>query len=361
MADFYPLTVTGIHHDTKDAVVVSLTPRAQDSAAFDFRPGQYLTFRRDFDGVELRRSYSICATRAEGLRVGIKRVAGGAFSSFAKTELAVGDVVEAMAPQGRFTAPDDLDADNGAHYLFFAGGSGITPVLSIIKTLLEGSDTARATLIYGNRDTASIMFRSELGDLKDRFLTRLSVLHIFDGEEGEIPLFSGRVDADKCAALFDGPWVQVAGTQAAYICGPQPMMEAVAEALQNAGMARDAIHFELFASDQPGRAARQAVADAAREAGDMVRATVIIDGQSRSFQMPRQGQTLLEAAQDNGIDAPYSCKAGVCSTCIGRVKSGEVEMMQNYALEDYEVERGLVLTCQCLPLSDEITVEYESH
>jgi ring-1,2-phenylacetyl-CoA epoxidase subunit PaaE len=355
MDQFYPLTVTDIRHDTRDAVVVSLAPRPEDADRFAYRPGQYLTFRRNFDGAELRRSYSICATPSEGLRVGIKRVAGGAFSSFAKEELRVGDTVEVMPPQGRFTAPD---APTG-HYLLIAGGSGITPVLSIAKTLLETSD-ARVTLIYGNRDTASIMFRSEIAELKDRYLTRLSIVHVFDGEAQEIPLFSGQITEEKARELFAG-WVPVAGVTTAYLCGPKPMMDGAATALAEAGLPKDQIHFELFLSDQPGRAARKAEAEAAKAAGDMVTATVIIEGHAHTFDMPRRGQSVLEAAREHGLDAPYSCKAGVCSTCMCRLKEGEVEMMQNYALEDYEVERGLVLSCQSIPLTDKITVEYESH
>lgn len=355
MDQFYPLTVTDIRHDTRDAVVVSLAPRPEDAAHFAYKPGQYLTFRRDFDGEELRRSYSICATPAEGLRVGIKRVAGGAFSSFAKEDLHIGDVVDVMPPQGRFTAPE---APTG-HYLLIAGGSGITPVLSIAKTLLEGSD-ARVTLIYGNRDTASIMFKSEIAELKDRFLTRFSIVHVFDGEDQEIPLFSGQITEAKAKELFD-QWVPVDNVTAAYLCGPKPMMDGVAGALAAAGLSKDQIHFELFLSDQPGRAARKAEAEEARASGDMVRATVIIEGHAHSFDMPRRGQSVLEAAREHGLEAPYSCKAGVCSTCMCRLKDGEVEMMQNYALEDYEVERGLVLSCQAIPLTDKITVEYESH
>ena len=360
MDQFFPLTVTDIRHDTRDAVVVSLAPRPEDAARFAYRPGQYLTFRRDFDGEELRRSYSICATPAEGLRVGIKRVAGGAFSSFAKEELTVGDVVDVMPPQGRFTAPDLSENEAPAgHYLLIAGGSGITPVLAILKTLLRTSD-ARVTLIYGNRDTASIMFRSEIAELKDRYLTRLSVVHVFDGESQEIPLFSGQITEAKAKELFTG-WVPVAGVTAAYLCGPKPMMDGVASALGAAGLAKEQIHFELFLSDQPGRAARKAEAEAAKAAGDMVKATVIIEGHAHTFDMPRRGQSVLEAAREHGLEAPYSCKAGVCSTCMCRLKEGEVEMMQNYALEDYEVERGLILSCQSIPLTDTITVEYESH
>ncbi|MGB8621402.1 MAG: ferredoxin--NADP reductase [Paracoccaceae bacterium] len=357
MSQFYPLTVTDIDHNTRDAVVLTLAPRAEDAPRFRFTPGQYLTFRRDFDGEELRRSYSICATPEEGLRVGIKRVEGGAFSTFAKTELSVGDTVEAMPPQGRFAAPEDAA---GKHYIGFAAGSGITPILSIVKSILSGDPQARFTLVYGNRAVSSVMFRRELGDLKDRYLNRLNVIHVFSGEAQEIELFTGRIDAAKCRALF-GPWVQPDAAEMAFICGPESMMKEVASALEEAGMEKSRIKFELFGTDQPGRAKRKAQAEAARKAGNMVKATIIFDGVTHSFEMPREGQTVLEAAREHDIDAPFSCRAGVCSTCVGRLKKGDVEMAQNYALEDYEVENGLVLTCQCTPRSDEFTIEYEGH
>ncbi|MDJ0929857.1 FAD-binding oxidoreductase [Breoghania sp.] len=217
MSDFYSLTVTDIAHDTRDAVVVTLTPRADDAERFAFTPGQYLTFRKDFDGKELRRSYSICAGPGEGvLKVGIKRVGGGAFSTFAKSELHVGDTLEAMPPQGRFGIPAGTKAH---HYLGFAAGLGITPILSIIKSVLEGDVKAEFTLVYVNRSVAQVMFRRELADLKDRFLDRLNVIHVFSGEAQEIELFSGRIDKDKCKALF-GSWVQPENADLAFICGP---------------------------------------------------------------------------------------------------------------------------------------------
>ncbi|MCB8836383.1 ferredoxin--NADP reductase [Aurantimonas sp. VKM B-3413] len=358
MADFYPLTVTDIAHDTRDAVVLTLAPRPEDVGRFRFTPGQYLTFRRRFDGEELRRSYSICAAPGEGvLKVGIKRVEGGAFSSYAKSGLAVGETLEAMPPEGRFGAPEETA---GRHFLGFAAGSGITPILAIVKSVLSGDPDARFTLVYGNRSVSQVMFRRELGELKDRYLHRLNVVHVFSGEAQEIELFSGRIDAAKCRALF-GRWIRPEDAEMAFICGPEAMMKDVSAALQEAGMAKEKIRFELFGSAQPGRAKQKAKADAARAIGNMVKATIIIDGVPHSFDMPREGQSVLDAAREHDIDAPFSCHNGVCSTCMGRVKSGEVEMAQNYALEDYEVERGLVLTCQSYPVSDEITIEYEGH
>ena len=357
MARFHALKVTDIARETRDAVVVTLSPRDEDRALFDFTQGQYLTFRRDFDGEELRRSYSICAGRDEGcLKVGIKRVEGGAFSTWANESLAPGDEIEAMPPMGKFFTP--LDAGAEKQYLGFAGGSGITPLLSIIKTVLAREPRSRFTLVYANRTIASIMFREELEDLKNTHLGRFSVIHVLEQEGQEIDLFTGRIDAEKMQALF-AHWLDAAAIDTAFICGPEPMMLAIAESLRAHGLADAQIKFELFASGQPGRAKAKAVSKVAVTPGTGVQATVTLDGTTRSFEMARDGQTILEAAIAAKMDAPYSCKAGVCSTCRCKVLKGEVEMAVNHALEDYEVRAGYVLSCQAHPVSDDVVVTYD--
>lgn len=357
MARFHALKVTDIARETRDAVVVTLSPRDEDRALFDFTQGQYLTFRRDFDGEELRRSYSICAGRDEGcLKVGIKRVEGGAFSTWANESLAPGDEIEAMPPMGKFFTP--LDAGAEKQYLGFAGGSGITPLLSIIKTVLAREPRSRFTLVYANRTIASIMFREELEDLKNTHLGRFSVIHVLEQEGQEIDLFTGRIDAEKMKALF-AHWLDAAAIDTAFICGPEPMMLAIAESLRAQGLADAQIKFELFASGQPGRAKAKAVSKVAVTPGSGVQATVTLDGATRSFEMARDGQTILEAAIAAKMDAPYSCKAGVCSTCRCKVLKGEVEMAVNHALEDYEVRAGYVLSCQAHPVSDDVVVTYD--
>lgn len=357
MARFHPLKVTDIRRETRDAVVVTLAPRAEDRALFDFTQGQYLTFRRDFDGEELRRSYSICAGRDEGcLQVGIKRVDGGAFSTWANEALAQGDEIEAMPPMGKFFTAIEPEAQK--HYLGFAGGSGITPLLSIIKTVLAREPGSRFTLVYANRQISSIMFREDLEDLKNLYLGRLSVLHVLEAEAQEIDLFTGRVDGEKMAALFSH-WIDPASVDTAFICGPEPMMLAIAASLREHGLSDAQIKFELFASGQPGRAKARAVAVSAVEPGAGAQVTVTLDGTTRSFAMPREGQSILDAAIAASLDAPYSCKAGVCSTCRCRVLEGEVEMAVNHALEDYEVRAGYVLSCQAHPVSDRVVVSYD--
>ena len=354
MARFHDLEVTDIHKTIRDAVVVTL--RAEDAETFDFVQGQYLTFRRDFDGEEVRRSYSICAGRDDGvLQVGIKRVEGGAFSTWANQYLKVGDTLEAMPPMGSFHVP--LDAASHRHYLGFAGGSGITPVLSILRTVLEREPHARFTLVYANRAVNTIMFREELEDLKNRHMGRLTIIHVLENEGQDIDLFAGRVDAEKCALLFKH-WIRPEDIDIAFICGPEPMMLAIAGALRDHGLDDSQIKFELFASGQPGRVSRRVIAADDAKAEAETGAQVTLDGESRHFTMNRD-TTLLEAAIANDVDAPFACKAGVCSTCRAKVLTGEVEMVANHALEDYEVERGYVLTCQSYPVSDRVVFDYD--
>ena len=357
MARFHSLTVTDVRRETRDAVVVTLAPSEEDRAVFDFTQGQYLTFRRKFDDEELRRSYSICAGKDEGvLKVGIKRVDGGCFSTWINENLKAGDTLEAMPPMGAFFTA--IEPDVARHYLGFAGGSGITPVLSIIKTVLAREPRSVFTLVYANRQISSIMFREELEDLKNLYLGRLSVLHVLESEAQEIDLFTGRIDTEKCKALFKH-WIDLTSVATAFICGPEPMMLAIAAALREHGMRDDQIKFELFASSQPGRARRKVESAAAADHGTNCEATVTLDGATRVFKFPKHGQCLLDAALENAMDVPYACKAGVCSTCRAKVLEGEVEMEVNHALEDYEVRQGYVLTCQCYPLTDRIVVSYD--
>lgn len=354
MARFHPLTVTDVRKTIRDAVVVSLQPA--NGTAFEFTQGQYLTFRREFDGTELRRSYSICAGKSEGvLQVGIKKVDGGAFSTWANEDLKPGDTLEAMEPMGSFFT--QLDPTQGTNYLGFAGGSGITPVLSILKTTLDAEPRSTFTLIYANRGVNTIMFREELEDLKNSYMGRLTVIHVLESDAQDIDLFTGRVDAEKCAALFKH-WIDITNIDTAFICGPEPMMLGIAAALRDHGLTDEQIKFELFASAQPGRLQRKAASTGDAANAKTTDASVTLDGSARSFTMDKD-QTVLDAALENAIDAPYACKAGVCSTCRCKVIEGEVEMVANHALEDYEVQQGYVLSCQSFPVSDRVVVDYD--
>lgn len=357
MAKFTPLTVTNIEPDTRHAVLVTLEPPENHKANFAFIQGQYLTFRKEFEGEELRRSYSICSGINDGkLRVGIKKVDGGWFSSWANDELKVGDVLESMPPNGRFYAP--IEPEKCKHYLAFAGGSGITPIISLIKTVLECEPHSNLTIVYANRSVNTIMFKEELDDLKNVYMNRLSVLHVLEHDSGDIDLFNGRVDREKCDRLFTS-WIDVKKSDLAFICGPEPMMLGIKDRLVAHGMDEASIKFELFKSVHPKTA--RAKSSKESHGGKKVKATIIIDGTARTIDMPSKETSVLEAAMDANIDVPFSCQAGVCSTCSAKVMKGEVEMLSNYGLEDYEVKRGFVLTCQAYPLSDEIVIDYDQH
>lgn len=357
MAKFHSLDVTNVQKTIRDAVVITLKPRDDDARAFEFTQGHYLTFRRDFDGEEIRRSYSICAGRDDDeLRVGIKRVEGGSFSNWVNDVLQPGDTMEAMPPMGGFHTTLNPDAEK--YYIAFAGGSGITPVLSIIKTTLSREPKSRVTLLYANRSVSTIMFREELEDLKNTYLGRFNIIHVLKDDAQDIDLFTGRIDEAKCDALFAG-WVDIRSVDMAYICGPEPMMLGIAKSLRKHGLSDDQIKYELFASAQPGRAKRKATASKDGAATDRTMATVTLDGASRIFQMRKDGLSVLEAVVENDMDVPHACKAGVCATCRAKLLEGEVEMVTNHALEDYEVQQGYILTCQSYPLSDKIVVDYD--
>ncbi|MEO0403081.1 MAG: 2Fe-2S iron-sulfur cluster-binding protein [Pseudomonadota bacterium] len=354
MTQFQPLTVTDIHRTIRDAVVLTLEPGK--TGAFAFTPGQYLTFKQDFDGTEVRRNYSICAGLDDGtLQVGVKRVEGGAFSTFANRELNVGDTLHAMPPMGRFGV--DIEPDKGKSYLGFAGGSGITPILSILKTVLAREPNSTCTLIYANRAVHTIMFRDELEDLKNRYMQRFTLIHVLETGQ-DIDLFSGRVDGEKCAALFKS-WIDIGSVDTALICGPEPMMLAISAALETHGLTKDQIKFELFGASQQGRVARQAINDASKNATG-TQAEITVDGTTHHLEMAKD-LSVLEAAIGASLDPPFACRAGVCSTCKAKVTHGEYQMLSNHALEDYEVEAGFVLTCQCYALSDALSVDYDQH
>ena len=353
MSRFHPVTITAIRRDTRDSAVLTLAPADRD--AFRFIQGQYLTFRKLFDGEEMRRSYSICSGLDDGhLRIGVRRIEGGWFSSFLNDEAKVGDTLEAMAPMGAFHAP--LEPMRKRRYLGFAGGSGITPVIGLIRTVMTREPQATFDLVYANRSTQTIMFREELEDLKNTHMGRMSVTHLLESDAADVELFSGRPDRAKCDALFDR-WIDVGGIDLAFLCGPEPMMLAAADSLKAHGLAESAIKYELFSS--PRSARRKATTGAAQPAlGAAATARITLDGTTREVSVA-PGQSVLEAARAASIDAPYACKAGVCSTCRGKLVEGEVEMEANYALEDYEVERGYILTCQSHPRTAKIIVDYD--
>jgi ring-1,2-phenylacetyl-CoA epoxidase subunit PaaE len=359
MSQFHSLTIAKVHQETRDTIVATLAVPEALQPQFGFTPGQHLTFRTRLDGQELRRSYSICSAVQDGdLRVAIKRVAGGQFSNWANEHFQPGVSIEVMPPSGVFALPA-LASEPGAarRYLAVAAGSGITPILSIIKTTLAAEPDASFTLLYGNRASSSVIFREEIAALKDAWPQRLNIVYLMSREQQDVALFNGRITGAKCDELF-ARWIAVADHDAAVICGPQSMMNEVAASLQAHGMARDRIKVELFAATGAARPPRAASdAPAAGQPGSQV--TLVIDGVQRSFPMPRNQESVLDAGLKQGIDIRHSCKGGVCATCRCKVVEGQVEMDANYALEDYEIARGFVLSCQAFPVTDTVVLDFD--
>lgn len=358
MARFQPLTVADVRRETSDTVSISFALPSDLSETFAYQPGQYLTLRTTLDGEEVRRSYSICTGVAEDdLRVAVKTVPGGRFSTWANTALKPGDTIEAMAPMGRFTAP--IEPDKGKSYVLFAAGSGITPVMSILRTVLAQEPDSDVTLFYGNRTTGSIIFREQLEDLKNRHMGRLRVFHILSREKQDIEMFQGRIDGDKAAKLVDS-LCDTDSLDHAFVCGPEEMIHGVRETLEERGVDKKKVHFELFTTpgEQSRRPAQATEAAEERDAGATVDVTLRMDGDIWQFKMPH-GETVLDAAHDSGLDVPFSCKGGVCATCRCKVTSGAVEMENNYSLDDDEVENGFVLSCQARPTEGTTALEVD--
>jgi len=353
---FHELTVAEIRRETPQAVSVLFAVPEALAEEFRFQAGQYLVIAAEIAGEEVIRNYSVCAPPSAGeLRVAVKEIAGGAFSTFVNRRLRAGEALKVAAPMGRFTWA--FDPARAGRYLAFAGGSGVTPILSLIATALESEPRSRFTLVYGNRDAASIMFLETLAALKDRFLDRLHILHVLEDEEEEIALFNGRLDQAKCAELLDGP-VSLEGLTAAFICGPGPMMDAVEAVLKGRGVAPGAILIERFTAGTPSAAAA-AAAQALTEQAKGLEFVVVMDGRRRRIAFDADKGSILDSARAAGMPAPYACKGGVCATCRARVIAGSATMKQNYALTEEEVAKGYILTCQAVPDAPGVVVDYD--
>ncbi len=355
---FHRLAVAELQPETAYAVVVTFAVPPELADRYRFTPGQFLTLRAQIDGAAVQRSYSICSgANDRRLSVAIKRVAGGKFSTFANERLAPGQTLEVMPPDGRFFTP--LAPAHRKHYAAFAAGSGITPILSLVKTTLETEPHSRFTLVYGNRYVRSIMFCDALEDLKDRFLGRFALHHVLSRDHQEVELFNGRIDDAKCAVLFD-TLVPVAAIDEAFVCGPAGMIDSVAAALKAHGLASRRVHVERFVSpSQPAPSSPRSGAPLADADGPAANVTVIVDGQRREVRVGYAGESILDMALHAGADLPFACKAGVCSTCRAQVIEGDVRMDRNFALEHHEVARGFVLTCQSHPVTDRVVVSYD--
>ena len=359
MAKFYPLTISDIRQETEHAVCLTFAVPEALSETFRFVQGQYLTLRATINGAELRRSYSICSGVDDGtLRVAVKKVTDGVFSTYANEVLQPGERLDVMPPQGTFCTA--LDADRARRYLCIAAGSGITPIMSIIKTVLQREPHSQVTLLYGNQRVATIMFREDLQALKNQFMSRFQWLNILSRESQDIDILNGRINNRKGAELLRH-LLDLHAVDEFFLCGPEAMISEVSRGLRAEGVAEDRIHYELFAASAEAAAARVAKHHerALNMAGLVAQVTVIADGRQTRFELSADGQNILDGALDNGVDLPFACKGGVCATCKAKLLEGEVDMDVNHALEADELAAGYILTCQSHPLSAGVIVDFD--
>lgn len=353
MAKFHQLKVGSIEKTTEESVAISFEIPSTLQEEFTFTQGQHLTLKKDIDGEDTRRSYSICSCPIdESVTVAIKKIEGGKFSTYANDQLKVGDEIEVMAPHGGFNT--ELNKSNEKLYVAFASGSGITPIISILETTLRTEPKSSFILFYGNRKTSSIIFQERLEGLKNKFLGRFSLYHILSQERQETELFNGRIDAEKIEA-FSKLFFNPSKVDEYFTCGPEQMMLSVKTVMEKRGVSSEKIHMELFTSPV-GKLGASTKKVAHKKAQSEV--TVVLDGNSMSFPYDSKN-SILDVAFQNGADLPYACKGGVCSTCVARVEEGEVEMEVNYALEPDELASGLVLTCQARPKTDKVKLTFD--
>ena len=356
--EFHNLRVQDITRETKDCVSVAFEVPPELENDYHFIPGQYLTLEQEIGGEKVRRSYSLCSSPLDGeLRVAIKKVEGGKFSTYANEELTVGTEMRVMTPQGNFQLKPE--AERKGNYVAFASGSGITPVYSIMKSVLEAEPNSTFNLFYGNKTSNSIIFREAIDGLKNSYMNRLEVHHILSREDQGTDYLKGRIDEEKCQH-FAEKFFEVGKIDQFYICGPGGMITSVSDKLKDMGVEKGAINFELFTSPNDDLKKEDKNSDKGDDKkGLMSEVTVILDGDETHMEIPRDGMSVLDSALDSGADVPYACKGAVCCTCRARVLEGSVEMDMNYALEDDELEDGYVLTCQSHPTSEKVVITYD--
>ncbi|NND51946.1 MAG: ferredoxin--NADP reductase [Flavobacteriaceae bacterium] len=348
MSKFHQLPIASIEKETENAVSISFQVPEELRSIFRFKAGQYLTLKTFLNGEEVRRDYSICThPESEMLKVVVKEVLGGKFSKYANNELKAGDILEVAPPNGRFVF--EADASKNRTVLAFAAGSGITPVIGIVKTVLIEEPQSKIVLLYGNKTPKDTIFLDELNELSRKFEDRFQLKMIFSKANESNALF-GRIESSSVNYVVNSISDKIDAT---YICGPEPMIHAVSETLQERGMKKEDIKYELFTPAKSTEEPKET-----KETEGQTQVTVLVDDEEASFNMPRN-KTILEVALDHNIDAPYSCQGGICSSCVARLKSGKVEMRQNNILTDGELAEGLILTCQSEPRTSEISVDYD--
>jgi ring-1,2-phenylacetyl-CoA epoxidase subunit PaaE len=353
---FHKLTVKEVNKETAECVSVLFDVPTELKETFEFKQGQSLTMRTFINGEEVRRTYSICSTPMENKwRVAIKKVEGGLFSSFANDQMKSGDVLEVMPPVGKFYV--ELNPANKKNYLAFAAGSGITPVISIVKTTLQTEQQSSFTLIYGNKNRSSIIFFEELEGVKNKYMRRFNLINILSRERTDAPVNFGRIDEEKLDDL--SKLINYTSMDETFICGPEEMIFGVKDFLQKRGVSEKKIYFELFTSSTPKKSKIQNHKSEI-QSGPNSKITVRLDGRSFDFELSLNSDTtLLDAALKQGADLPYACKGGMCCTCKAKLLDGEVSMDVHWGLEDEEVEKGYILTCQSHPKTERVVVDYD--
>lgn len=354
---YHPLRIARVVKETDECVSVWLEVPEKEKEKFSFLPGQYLNCRAHLDGQEIRKSYSICSVPEDpNLVIAVKRVHGGKFSTYVNKELRPGHLLDVTPPEGKFVLPADLAQD--AVLLFFAAGSGITPVMSLIRHFLSNFPKGQAILFYSNKTSESIIFRDQLEGLKNQHMTRFSIFHVLTKELTSVDILSGRIDAAKCKE-FGNHFFDIREISAAFICGPELMIHDLTAGLQDMGLKPEQIRFELFGSGFHKTASQEEREEVHHGEDKMSRVTIRIDGHETDFQIGYRGQPVLDVAMQSGLDVPYSCKGGVCSTCRALVVEGKVHMDIQYGLEPDEVDAGYVLTCQSHPRSERLILDYD--
>ena len=351
MSQFVPLTIKSIQPQTDQAICISFNITPELEQIFHYQPGQHLTIRHLNETGELRRCYSICSDIQEEMSIAIKRIDHGQFSIWANTHLKEGDVLEVMPPQGVFF--QKARKVGGQHYLGFAAGSGITPILSIIKSVLHHQSETTFTLIYGNRSWKQTMFAEQIMDLKDQFKQRLQLINVFSRELNESEIFNGRIDAEKLQQLFHANLIHT-HTDHVFACGPEDMMAAIETVLPTLGIDRSKIHTERFNTGHVAKKSAQHIQSRSEE-----KVNIILDGRELVIEVTQQDDSILDAALRAGADLPYACKGGVCATCKCKVIEGQVDMAINYSLEDDEINKGYVLSCQARPMTANVRLSFD--
>jgi len=356
MAEFHKLKISELYKETSDTSVITFDVPENLHESFDFSQGQHLTLKADIKGEDVRRSYSLCSSPLDKQwKVAVKQILGGKFSTYVNEELATGDHLEVMAPSGEFGVHvSPADAKN---YLFFAAGSGITPVLSMVKTHLMAEPNATCKLFYVNKTAKSIIFKEELEQIRNRYFGRFEIYYFLTKEKRDIDLFNGRFDDEKMRVLTK-TFIDIPDTNEVFLCGPEQMVEYVSEYLIKAGLPKELIHFELFVKGLSEEDIKRAER-LAKQNVEGVEVTIVDGGKEFKFTMTKDYDNVLDAALNAGADLPFACKGGVCSTCKCEIKEGEVEMKVNYALEEKEVAQNLVLSCQAVPTTDKVVVDFD--